>query len=405
VIPAVRTSLRNASIMRRTAGLLRQGAARLPLSCARMLLMAGDDALRFFSFWRLQIIGGVCLYAVVLAACIPDIFKRPAELGEISILVVFMFLGSFVLHPLCRSLLGRSPSWLAFGLRMSVWSVVVGTAAAVAAKLALLSFDRVDWLVLVGDSAQSAVVLFLWCSLYFSIKQWQRSAHERERLLRAESEVREARLSALRYQLNPHFLFNSLNAASTLVLEGDARAATRMLAQIGELLRTTLDYNAAPETRLSQELAFIQQYLAIEQTRLGEKLRVEVSVSPDTLDAVVPTMLLQPLVENAVRHGVAPVVEGGMIRIESRRKADRLWIAIHNSGARHETERSAPANGAGSGANGKFRGIGLKNTEERLKTLYGDDHRFLLEWPERGGCEVTIDVPLRRPAEGDVCVS
>src|SRR5215469_9871162 len=386
--------------MRRTAGFLRQGAARLWSSCARMLLMAADHALRFPSFWRLQIIGGVCLYAVVVVACIPDIVKRPAELSEISVLVIFMFLGTFVLHPLCRSLLRRSPSWLTFGLWMSVWSVVVGTAAAVTAKLLLFHFDRVAWLDLVGDSVQSAVVLFLWCSLYFSIKQWQRSARERERLLRAESEVREARLSALRYQLNPHFLFNSLNAASTLMLEGDAPAATRMLAQIGELLRTTLDYNASPETRLSQELLFIEQYLAIEQTRLGEKLRVEVFVSRDALDAVLPTMLLQPLVENAVRHGVARVVEGGMIRIESRRNADRLWIAIRNSGPSRETESCSSSNGVGSNTNGKIKGIGLKNTEERLKTLYGGDHRLLLEWPEAGGCEVTIDVPFRQAARG-----
>jgi hypothetical protein len=372
-----------------------------------MLLMAGDHALRFPSFWRLQIMGGLCLYAVVLVSCIPDIFKRPAELGEISVLVIFMFLGTFVLHPLCRSLLRRSPTWLTFGLRMSVWSVVMGTAAAVTAKLLLFHFERVAWLDLVGDSAQSAVVLFLWCSLYFSIKHWQRSTEERERLLRAESEVREARLSALRYQLNPHFLFNSLNAASTLMLEGDAPAATRMLAQIGELLRTTLDYNASPETRLSQELAFIEQYLAIEQTRLGEKLHVEVLVSRDSLDAIVPTMLLQPLVENAVRHGVARLIEGGTIRIESRRKENRLWIAIRNSGARHETE-GCSSNSGGFDANGRLRGIGLKNTEERLKTLYGVDHRFLLEWPEAGGCEVTIDVPFRRAARavegGRVCV-
>src|SRR6516225_6436035 len=251
-----------------------------------MLFMAGDDPLRFPSFWRLQIIGGVCLYVVVLVACIPDLVTLPGALREVSILVVFMFLGSFVVHRICRSLLLRSPSWLAFGLRMSVWSLIVGIVAAVTAGLVSLNFNKLDWPDLAGDSVQSSVVLFLWCSLYFSIKQWQRSAHERERLLRAESEVREARLSALRYQLNPHFLFNSLNAASTLMLEGDAPAATRMLAQIGELLRTTLDYNASPETRLSQELLFVEQYLAIEHTRLGEKLRIEVLVSRDTLDAV-----------------------------------------------------------------------------------------------------------------------
>ena len=381
------------------------GAARR-CTCARMLSMAGDDPLRFPSFWRLQITGGVCLYVVVLVACIPDIVKRPGALREVSILVVFMFLGSFVVHPICRSLLLRSPSWLAFGLRMSVWSLIVGTVAAVTAGLVSLNFKKLDWPDMAGDSVQSSVVLFLWCSLYFSIKQWQRSAQERERLLRAESEAREARLSALRYQLNPHFLFNSLNAASTLVLDGDAQGATRMLAQIGDLLRTTLEHDALQETPLSQELAFIEQYLAIEQTRLGKRLRVEVFVSPDALDAIVPGMLLQPLVENAVRHGVAPLIEGGTIRIESRLNADRLMITISNSGPRNGAEGSSNANSMSSCANGKVRGIGLRNTGERLKALYGDDHRFLLEWPDAGGCEAMIEVPLRRAVqavEGGVC--
>src|SRR5579864_2945839 len=211
---------------------------------------AVDDPLRFPSFWRLQIIGGVCLYVVVIVSCIPDIVKQPVVLRDASILVGFMFLGSFVVHPICRSLLRRSPSWLAFGLRMCVWSVILGIVGTLATELVLLSFGKYDWPDVAANSVQFSVVLFLWCTLYFSIKQWQRSAQERERLLRAESEAREARLSALRYQLNPHFLFNSLNAASTLVLEGDAPAATRMLAQIGELLRTTLDDNASLETRL-----------------------------------------------------------------------------------------------------------------------------------------------------------
>jgi LytS/YehU family sensor histidine kinase len=118
-------------------------------------------------------------------------------------------------------------------------------------------------------------ILFMWCSLYFSIKQWQQSSMEKERLLRAESEVREARLLALRYQLNPHFLFNSLNAVSTLVLDGNAPAATRMLAQIGDLLRISLDSEVTTEVALSQELAFTEGYLAIEQTRLGERLRID----------------------------------------------------------------------------------------------------------------------------------
>jgi two-component system sensor histidine kinase AlgZ len=225
----------------------------------------------------------------------------------------------------------------------------------------------------------------MWCSLYFSIKQWQQSSMEKERLLRAESEVREARLLALRYQLNPHFLFNSLNAVSTLVLDGNAPAATRMLAQIGDLLRTSLDSEVTAEVTLSQELAFTEGYLAIEQTRLGERLRIDMAIPFETRDALVPSMLLQPLIENAVRYGVAPLIEGGWIAIKSAVHADRLQIVIGNSGRRGEDQQKKNGNG-----------IGLGNTAERLRTLYGADFEFLLAWPESGGCEVVLDLPLRR---------
>ena len=208
---------------------------------------------------------------------------------------------------------------------------------------------------------------------------------EKERLLRAESEVREAKLLALRYQLNPHFLFNSLNAVSTLVLDGNAPAATRMLAQIGELLRTSLDSEVTAEVALSQELVFTEGYLAIEQTRLGDRLKFDIAIPVETRDAMVPSMLLQPLVENAVRYGVAPLIEGGWIAIKSTLHAGRLRIVIGNSGRRGEGEQEK--NGGG---------IGLGNTAERLKTLYGTNFKFSLEWPEAGGCEVFLELPLRR---------
>ena len=128
--------------------------------------------------------------------------------------------------------------------------------------------------------------------------------------------------------MNPHFLFNSLNAVSTLVLDGNAPAATRMLAQIGDLLRTSLDSEVTAEVTLSQELAFTEGYLAIEQTRLGERLKIDMAVPMETRDALVPSMLLQPLVENAVRYGVAPLIEGGWIAIKSALHANRLRITI-----------------------------------------------------------------------------
>src|SRR5580658_3861418 len=157
-----------------------------------------------------------------------------------------------------------------------------------------------------------------------------------------------------------------------------------MLAQIGELLRTTLDGEAAAETALSQEIAFTEQYLAIEQTRLGGRLRVDMAISPETLDALVPSMLLQPLVENAVRHGVAPLVEGGTIRIQSKLNGSQLQISIQNSATARA--RAEPADKAA-------HGIGLTNTEERLKTLYGTGYTFALQYPSAGGCQVLVELP------------
>jgi two-component system LytT family sensor kinase len=380
--------------MRRVAGLARQAAAEQWRAWARMLFMEHRHPPRFPSFWQLQMMGWISFYLVGFVGSIPEIFRRPGALRANNVAYAFMFLGSCAIHPFCRSLLHRSASWLAFAWRAAAWCMVWGAAVAFATTLTLVGFRKIDWSSLAGRSVQFAFVLFLWCSVYLSIKQWQQSAQERERALRAETEAREARLSALRYQLNPHFLFNSLNAVSTLVLDGNAPAATRMLAQIGEFLRTTLDHEIVSEVPLSQEIAFTEQYLAIEQTRLGERLKVDLTISPQTLDALVPSMFLQPLVENAVRHGIAPLIEGGTIAIRSKLQDGRLCIIVKNSGAIAMPE-GRPGNG-----------IGLSNTAERLNTLYGTNHKFLLEWLDEGGCEVTVELPFRRIAhsqEASLC--
>jgi sensor histidine kinase YesM len=352
-----------------------------------MLFMARDNPLRFPSFWQLQAIGWGSFYTEQLASSIPMLLRRPGVVRELTVTVAFMILGSCALRYVCRSLLRRSLPWFAFEWRAAAWSLTFGTVSALAAELTLSGSSKMSWAEHVGNSVRFAFVFFLWCSLYLSIKQWQQSTHERERLLRAETEAREARLSALRYQLNPHFLFNSLNAVSTLVLDGNAPAATRMLAQIGELLRTSLDNEVISEVALSREIEFTKQYLAIEQTRLGERLQVDLTIPSETLDALVPSMLLQPLVENAVRHGVAPLVEGGRIAITSEIDESRLRIVIGNSGRHGAEKQSEPENG-----------IGLSNTAERLKTLYGGNHKLLLHWRQDGGCEVTLELPFRKAA-------
>lgn len=352
-----------------------------------MPIMAGErDPLRLPSFWQLQCLGWGFFFLVGLVASIPTLLAHPSTIGDHVRSPLLLFLVSAALRPACRRLLRGSPSWFAFGLRAGVLSLLAGTATALFANLVLTS-TRLPWQMLLAAGVQFAFVLFLWCSLYFGIKQWQQASRERERLLRAETAARDARLSALRAQLNPHFLFNSLNAVSTLVLDGKAAAASQMLAQIGELLRTSLDFGTAPEVPLAEEMALTEQYLAIEQTRLGERLRVELAVGAETVDALVPTMLLQPLVENAVRHGVVPQLAGGTVAIATAREGDRLRLEVRNSGPR----RASPSEEAP--------GIGLRNTAERLSTLYGTDHRFSLRWPADGGCAAAVDLPFRtRPA-------
>jgi hypothetical protein len=347
--------------------------------------MNRENVLNLRSFWQIQIIGWCCFYLFDLLESIHEFLTKREFIKEESVPIAMMCLWSFALRPICRWLLRQSQSWIAFELKAAAAAMVTSIPVAGASGLILQNFYQVPWHAFVAILMWSFFILFMWCSLYFSIKQWQQSNEEKERLLRAESEVREARLLALRYQLNPHFLFNSLNAVSTLVLDGNAPAATRMLAQIGDLLRTSLDSEVTAEVPLSQELAFTEGYLAIEQTRLGERLRIDMAVPLETRDALVPSMLLQPLVENGVRYGVAPLIEGGWIAIKSALHADRLRIVIGNSGRRGEGEQKKNGNG-----------IGLGNTAQRLKTLYGTDFEFSLVWPEAGGCEVVLELPLRR---------
>jgi two-component system LytT family sensor kinase len=347
--------------------------------------MNRQNVLNLRSFWQIQIIGWCCFYLFDLLESIHDFLTKRVYIREETVPIVCMFFGSCALRPYCRWLLRQSQSWIAFELKAAAAAMVTSIPVACAACLILLNFYPVPWHAWVAVMMWSTFILFTWCSLYFSIKQWQQSGEEKERLLRAESEVREARLLALRYQLNPHFLFNSLNAVSTLVLDGNAPAATRMLAQIGDLLRTSLDSEVTAEVTLSQELAFTEGYLAIEQTRLGERLRIDIAVPLETRDALVPSMLLQPLIENAVRYGVAPLTEGGWIAIESALNANRLRIVVGNSGRRGEGEQKKIGNG-----------VGLGNTAERLKTLYGTDFVFSIGRPEAGGCEVVLELPFRR---------
>jgi len=361
-----------------------------------MFAVLRRDELQTHSFWRFQTVGWCCFYLLSILVVLPYI-RKPGELGyqgvegllwDQGLMCLCGFFASLALRPICRWLVRQPVSWLTLEARAAGCSFVAGISiAVVAARLIVAKLELVD---LLEACAKASVLLFLWCNLYFGIKRSQQHEQERERRLLAEGQAHEAQLRALRYQLNPHFLFNSMNAVSTLVVEGNGPAATKMLTQIAEFLRAALDGQAVPELPLSQELALTKQYLAIEQARLGERLRVDLAIAPETLDALVPSLLLQPLVENAVRHGVAPLVEGGRVAVQSELRNSHVHISVINSGRRQDFTRSSSC---------LLTGIGLTNTADRLKTLYGSDHKLELEWPATGGCQVIVALPFRKLRE------
>ena len=209
----------------------------------------------------------------------------------------------------------------------------------------------------------------------------------RERELRAsqlEARLTQSRLDALRMQLHPHFLFNTLNSISVLMSE-DVTAARRMLTRLSDLLRASLDNAATHEVSLREELEFLNNYLQIEQTRFHDRLTVKMDIDPAALTANVPNLILQPLVENAIRHGIAPRAQPGVIAISTARENGMVRLKVCDNGA-----------GLGSaGAAGLTKGIGLANTQARLDQLYGAHHSFEMHSPESGGLEVTILIPFR----------
>ncbi|MEQ9401260.1 MAG: histidine kinase [Longimicrobiales bacterium] len=209
---------------------------------------------------------------------------------------------------------------------------------------------------------------------------------EREARARRASELAaqlaDARLSALKSQLHPHFLFNTMHAISAFVRDDPAKAE-EMLAQLAGLLRTVLDSSDAQVVPLADELDFVRRYLAIQEIRLADRLDARIDADPDTLGARVPSMVLQPLVENAVEHGIARRRGPGRLRLEVRRANGRLRLDVRDDGPGLPPDKREPS---------EWR-VGLRNTRERLSRLYGTDHVFTLDDDPAGGTRVRVEIP------------
>jgi LytS/YehU family sensor histidine kinase len=227
---------------------------------------------------------------------------------------------------------------------------------------------------------------FLWYRRYQERRQAALGLELRSSQL--ERQLTEAHLRALKMQLQPHFLFNTLNAIMVLVRQQKGHEAEEMLARLSDLLRLVLEDVKAQEVPLHRELEYLQLYLAIEQVRFQDRMRVETAVDPAVLDAAVPHMVLQPILENAIRHGIGRSVAGGRIQVSACLAGSSVEITIHNDGP-----------GLAPNTAGQTRGIGLDNTRARLAQLYGDAARLSVENAEQGGVTATIAMPFRVAAE------
>jgi two-component system LytT family sensor kinase len=199
-----------------------------------------------------------------------------------------------------------------------------------------------------------------------------------------EAQLANAQLDVLKSQLEPHFLFNTLNSIAALA-RNDGPAAENMTLQLADLLRASLDAAGVHEVPLEQELSFLQKYIDIQQMRFQDRLIVETDVDPVVLSALVPNLLLQPLVENAIRHGIAPRRDPGLIRLSVWRDPDDLWIEVRDNGVGLSRSRGSP----------RIEGVGLRNTRARLTQLYNDDHMLVLDDAPGGGCCTRIRLPYR----------
>ena len=224
-------------------------------------------------------------------------------------------------------------------------------------------------------------VMFYWGIVV--IENYYRKLQERElRASQLEAQLAQSQLQVLKMQLHPHFLFNTLNAISALIRESPDEA-DEMVSRLGDLLRMTLETAGLQEVPFKKELEFLKHYLDIEQTRFQDRLKVEMAIEPDTLDGLVPSMILQPLVENSVRHGVAPRPEGGCIKIKAWRDNSLLRLEVEDDGP-----------GLGGDAPPKER-VGLTNTRARVSNLYGDEHGLKLLHAAGGGLVVSLSIPFR----------
>ena len=267
-------------------------------------------------------------------------------------------------------------TWFSKPKDMSDWMEEMGAAADL--------FEKIETMFFGGYFATAWIVIVGWSVLYFGIKYYQVFQEVQKSALKSAAMAHEAQLKMLRYQLNPHFLFNTLNAISTLILEQATDDANRMVTRLSSFLRHSLDNDPMKMVTLDQEIKALKLYLDIEKVRFEDRLTLELDIEGEASGALIPSLLLQPLVENAIKYGIARAENGATLKIAARVFAGDLLIELSDNGPGVEL-----VDGQIPGANG----VGLRNTRERLEELYGDRHAFRLSNTQPHGLTINIRIP------------
>ncbi len=355
---------------------------------------------RQYHFWLLQVSGWLGLSVVSFLTL--TLWYNSLELIYIGHTLIQSLVGIFFSLPLRWVFKYTWGCSLQARIMWSLLSVVLVAFLWTVARLQLflwMTYETGLWADFGGWFFSSLFIFLGWSGLYYSIKYYQLlqiehgerikaltlSKEEQVNRLKAETIAREAQLKMLRYQLNPHFLFNTLNAIYALVRIEEFDSAKVMIMQLSDFLRYSLDNDPEKCVELDQEISVLMLYLKIEKTRFGERLKLHVDLDEKAKMARIPTLLLQPLIENSIKHAVASSIEGGFIQVHATVQGDDLVIELSDTGPGVE---NYDVNKLVCG-----HGVGLCNTLTRLRTLYGDAQSFELTPAEPHGLKTTIRIP------------
>lgn len=352
------------------------------------------------AFWNLQFAGwsGAMVLRAVTAIANGQSFDFVVP---VVIEIITGFSISLVLSVIYRKLINRRPL-VTWGVTAIALAVAVCFYAAIDGWVFTLYRPQADSsfaTLLLGISILPLTLLCTWSALYYAINYFLQVEEQADRLERLEAQATSAQLAMLRYQLNPHFLFNTLNSISTLVLLKQTEPANAMLTRLSSFLRHTLISQPGGKVTLAQEVETLKLYLGIERMRFEERLRTEFNIEPAAAHARLPSMLLQPLVENAIKYAVSAQEEGARISVAARLVGNRLRVTVSDTGPGLQPNQMRPSlpdavNGEGQAVS---TGVGLANIRNRLAQAYGDDHLFEIRTPPEGGFTVIIEIP-HRPA-------